>query len=384
MAKVHRIYIALLVGCAICFGAVTAQAEITIGVSLTVTGPGAALGIPLKNTIALLPNNVDGEPVRFIILDDGNFPAVAAKDAKRLVESRVDIIWGGCTVPSGLAVSTVAAENKTPNIPLAPFPPKPDTFPWVFPIPQPVAVMAAPLFEHMKETGITTLGFIGFSDGYGEAWLRQTQRLAEANGIKVVIVERYDRTDRSVLQQTRRILAANPAAVLVAASGSSPGVLPMRMLRERGYAGKFYETHGVASNAFLREAGAAGEGVVLPAGPVLVPEQLPASHPSREVGLQYQKLYEAKYGADNRNMFGAHIWDAWLLFEHAAKVALKKAKPGTPEFRQILRDELEATREFPISHGVVTMTDKDHTGLDARSRVLVTIEKGHWVLHKVN
>lgn len=374
------VYAALLAVGLTCFGyARTASAEITIGVSITTTGPASALGIPLRDTIALLPKSIDGEPVRFFVFNDGNFPAVAAKDARRMVEAKADVLIGGNTVPSVLAIAGIAAESKTPQIGLAPVPPKPEHLPWVFPLPQPVAIMAAPLFEHMKQAGVATLGFIGFSDGYGEAWLAHSKRLAEANGIKVSIVERFDRTDRSVLHQARRLLAANPDAILVAASGTL-GALPMQILRQRGYKGRFYQTHGVASNEFLRAAGAAGEGLVMPAGPVLVPEQLPVSHPSREVGSKYQKLYESKYGTEARNMFGGHAYDAWLLIERAAKIALKQAQPGTPQFRQALRDALESTREFPITHGVVTMSPTNHTGLDARSSVLVTIERGRWVL----
>lgn len=365
---------------AICLGHVaTASAEITVGVSITATGPASALGIPLRDTVALLPKSIDGEPVRFFVFNDGNFPAVAAKDARRMIEANADVLVGGNTVPSVLAIAGIAVENKTPQIGLAPVPPKPEHLPWLFPIAQPVALMAAPLFEHMKHTGVATLGLIGFSDGYGEAWLAHSKRLAEAAGIKLSIVERFDRTDRSVLHQARRLLAANPDAILVAASGT-PGALPMQILRHRGYKGRFYQTHGVASSEFLRAAGAAGEGLVMPAGPVLVPEQLPVSHPSREVGSKFQKLYENKYGAEARNMFGGHMYDAWLLIERAARVALKKARPGTPQFRQALRDALEGTRDFPITHGVVNMSPTDHTGLDARSSVLVTIERGRWAL----
>lgn len=356
-----------------------ATAEITVGVSLTATGPAAALGVPLRDTVALLPKSIAGEPVRFFVFDDGNFPAVAAKDAQRLVEANADILVGGNTVPSVLAVAGVAAASKTPQIGLAPVAPKPEFKTWVFTVPQPVSVMAEPLFKHMKQSGVATLGFIGYSDGYGEAWLAHTKRLTEANGIKLALVERFDRTDRSVLHQTRRLLAAKPDAVLVVASGT-PGALPMRMLRQRGYRGRFYQTHGVATNAFLRAAGPAGEGLIMPVGPVLVPEQLPASHPSRAVGLQYQQLYETKYGAESRNAFGGHMYDAWLLIERAATIALKQARPGTPAFRQALRDALETTREFPITHGVVSMTPEDHTGLDARSAVLVTVENRRWKL----
>lgn len=356
-----------------------AKAEITIGVSLTATGPAASLGLPQKNTVELLPKTIAGEPVRFFVFDDGNFPSVAAMDAKRFAQSHVDVIIGGSTVPSSIAIAAVAAENKIPQIALAPFPVKPDQAPWAFMLPQSVALMAAPLFEHMKLDGVTTLGFIGFADPYGEAWLRQATRLAEQDGIRLVAVERFARTDRSVLHQARKILQVNPSAVLVAASGT-PGALPMQRLRSRGYRGRFYHDHGVASPEFLRAVGSAGEGMIMAVGPVLVAEQLPASNPSRAPALAYTKLYEAKYGKGSVNAFGAHAFDAWLLVEHAAAEALKRARPGTAAFRQALRDALETTHNLPITHGVVNMTPQNHNGLDERSRVLVSIENGRWVL----
>ena len=360
-------------------GAQTLHAEITVGVSLTVTGPAASLGGPQKNTIDLLPQTIDGEPVRYFVLDDGNFPQVADKDARRLVESGADIIIGGSTVPSAMAIAAVAAPAKTPHIALAPIAPKPEWFPWVFVAPQSIGLMASAIFEHLERAGVKKLGYIGFNDGYGEAWLAHTRRLAEAHGIDLTIVERYDRTDRTALPQARRLLAANPDAILVAGSGT-PSAMPMRMLRERGYKGRFYHTHGAGSVEFLRAVQGFGDGLVLPIGPVLVADQLPASHPSRDAALRYMRLYEGKHGAGSINPFGAHAWDAFLLFERAAKVALKQARPGTPQFRQALRDALEGTRNFPVSHGVVNMSDKNHNGLDERSRVLVTVEKGRWVL----
>ncbi|WP_157119444.1 ABC transporter substrate-binding protein, partial [Azohydromonas lata] len=187
----------------------------------------------------------------------------------------------------------------------------------------------------------------------------------------------YARTDTSVTGQALKIMSAKPDAVLVAGSGT-PAALPQKTLKERGFAGKFYQTHGVANADFLRVGGKDVEGTFLPAGPVLVAEQLPASHPVKKSALAYVGAYEAANGKGTVSTFGAHAWDAGLLMSSAVPVALKKAQPGTPEFRAALRDALEATSELPGAHGIFSMTANDHLGLDQRARVMVKIEGGAW------
>lgn len=362
--------------------ALAAHADITVGVSLSATGPGAALGIAEKNTLDLLPKTLGGQPVRYIVLDDATDPATAGKNARRFVEAdKVDVIIGSSTVPTSAAMLEAAAGAKTAQLALAPFVAKPEQQPWLFVLPQSVSLMASAILEDLKARNVKSLGFVGFNDAWGEAWIKELQARLPQMGIALPVVERYARNDQSVTGQVLKVMAANPDAVLVAASGT-PGVLPMRTLRERGYKGRIYQTHGVANNEFLRLAGNLDEGVRLPTGPVLVAEQLPASHPSKAVGLQYVKQYEAKFGPNSRNNFGAYAYDAYLLLDAAAAVAARKAQPGTAAFRAALRDALESTANLPVTHGVVTMSKADHTGLDERARVLVSIESDNWKLAK--
>lgn len=360
-------------------GAGMAQAQtVQIGVTLSTTGPAASLGIAEKNTVALLPKTLGGLPVNYVVLDDGTEPSQASKNARRFVDAdKVDAMIGSSAVPTSLAVAEVATASKTPVIPLAPFVPKQAD--WIFPLPQSVSVMAEPLFEHMKAKGIGQIGFIGFADAYGESWLQEIRKGAEGNGIKLTDVERYGRTDQSVTAQALKLLQGNPQAIVIAASGT-PGALPMRTLRERGYKGQFYQTHGVANNDFLRVAGASDKGMVLPVGPVLVAEQLPDAHPSKKVGTEYVKAYEAKYGPGSRSPFGGHFYDAYLVLDKAVAVAAQKAKPGTEQFRAALRDAIEATKGLPVTHGVVNMSPTDHSGLGKDARVLITPENGAWKL----
>lgn len=376
MSKSLRILLALSLA-----GAVTpALADINVGVTLSTTGPAASLGIPEKNTVALLPKSIGGQKVNYIVLDDATDPTAASQNARKLVsEDKVDVIIGGSITPSSSAVLEVAAESKTPQIALAPFAPAADKAAWVFQMPQDFGIMAGAIAKHMVANGVKTVGFIGYSDGYGELWLREMNRAAAANGIKMVAVERYNRPDTSVTGQILKIMSTHPDAVLVAGSGT-PAVLPEATLVEHGYKGRIYQTHGAANNDFLRVGGKTVEGTVLPVGPILVAEQLPDSNASKKVALNYIKLYEAAYGAGTRNAFGAHAWDAGLLLQRAIPVALKKAKPGTPAFREALREAMENVKDMPADHGVFTFSPTDHKGLDGRAVVMVRVENGAWKL----
>ena len=193
------------------FGGVShAQAQtVTIGVSVSSTGPAASLGIAQKNTIELLPKTLGGLPVNYVVLDDASDPTAAGKNARRFADAdKVDAIIGSTTVPTSLAVAEVAGEAKIPQIALAPFPPK--QIQWVFPLPHGVGVMSAALFEEMKKRDTKSIAFIGFSDAYGEAWLKDVEKRAEASGIKLVAVERYARTDQSVTAQALKLVGQKP------------------------------------------------------------------------------------------------------------------------------------------------------------------------------
>jgi branched-chain amino acid transport system substrate-binding protein len=306
------------------------------------------------------------------------------KNTRKLIsEDKVDVIIGSTITPNSLAMIDVAAEGETPMISMAAsariIEPMDAKRAWVFKTPQNDAQMATAITQHMSDHGVKTVAFIGFSDAYGEGWWNEFSKIAELRKIRMVANERYSRSDTSVTGQVLKIVAANPDAVLIAGSGT-PAALPEVALFERGYKGKIYQTHGVANSDFLRVGGKAVEGTILPTGPMLVAEQLPNDNPIKKVALNYIGKYEAAYGAGSRSTFGAHAWDAGLLLEHAIPVALKKAKPGTKEFRAALREALENTHELVADHGVFNMSPQDHLGFDQRARVMIKIEGGKWKL----
>jgi len=374
--------VAIVVGLSLALPLVPARADITIGVSVSATGPAASLGIPEKNTVALLPQTLGGEKVKYIVLDDATDTSTAVKNARKFTgEDKVDAIIGSTVTPGSMAILEVAAETKTPQIAMAPLPPAGDKAPWIFTTPQNFGQMAIAIAAHMAANNVKTIGFIGYADPYGQLWLKAIQGAAEAKGIKIVASESYQRNDTSVTGQALKLIAANPDAILIAGSGT-PAVLPQATLIERGYKGKFYQTHGIANRDFLRVGGKNVEGTIFPVGPMLLAEQLPDSQPSKKPALEYIKAYEAAHGANSRSTFGGHAWDAYLLLNHAVPEALKKAKPGTAEFRAALRDALENVKELPGVHGVFNMSAKDHNGFDARAAVMATVENGDWKLLK--
>jgi branched-chain amino acid transport system substrate-binding protein len=359
-----------------------ALADINVGVTVSATGPAASLGIPEKNTISLMPTTIAGQKVNYIVLDDASDTTKAVANTRRLItEDKVDVILGSTTTPNSLAMIDAVSEAQVPMISMAAsariVEPQDAKKRWVFKTPQNDIMMSLAIAAHMADAGVKKVAFIGFADAYGEGWYGEFSKAAALKGIQIVANERYARNDTSVTAQVLKLVGAQPDAVLIAGSGT-PAALPANALAERGYTGKMYQTHGVANNDFLRVGGKAVEGTFLPAGPVLVADQLPASHPLKKSAQNYVQKYEAAYGKGSVSTFGAHAWDAGLLMTAAVPVALKKAQPGTPAFRAALRDALEQVKELPGAHGIFNMSAADHLGLDQRARVMVKIEGGAW------
>ncbi|EED98434.1 ABC branched-chain amino acid family transporter, periplasmic ligand binding protein [Burkholderia multivorans CGD1] len=364
--------------------AATASAQVKIGVTLSATGPAASLGIPEKNTIALLPKEIAGKSVQYIVLDDASDTSRAVQNVRKLIdEDHVDAIIGSSVTPNSLAMLDPVSQAKTPTISLAAsaqiISPMDAKRAWMFKVPQNDQLMADAIAGYMAKHGVKTVGFIGFADAYGDSWYNTFSAAAQKNGIKIVSNERYNRTDASVMGQVLKLVGSNPDAVLIAGSGT-PAALPAKTLKERGYKGKVYQTHGVANNDFLRVCGKDCDGELLPAGPVLVTDQLPDSNPVKKPALAYKAAYEKAYGAGSLSTFGGHAWDAGLLLQRAIPEALKKGQPGTEAFREALRASLESVKDLPVSHGVINMTPTDHNGFDSRARVMVQIVDGKWKL----
>lgn len=361
---------------AMALAAAAAHAEINVGITLSLTGPAASAGLPQQNTVPLLPADIAGHKVRYIVLDDGTDPTNAVKNAKKLVfEDKVDLLIGATATPGTIAVAGVALETQTPHIGLASFQLPPDQGKWSFESAWSFQMAADGVVERIKAQGGKTIGFIGFSDSLGETWLQAIKQAAQTAGLSVTTTERFSRTDTSVLAQTLRIVASQPDAVVVGAT-SAAAALPQLTLVERGYKGPIYHSHATATPDFIRMSGKAAEGAIMPAFPIVVAEQLPATFANKAQALAFVQAYEGKYGANTRTNFASHLWDAALLLTAAAPAALDKAAPGTAEFRAALRESLEKVKDFPVSNGMVTISPADHNGFNSGARVMVQVQDG--------
>ena len=353
-----------------------AHADITIGVVQPLTGPASGLGIPVKNGIAIWPKTIAGETLKVVVLDDATDPTTGVKDAQRLVtEDKADVIIGSSATPVAIPMADVTAEAGTPQIATSPAGLPPGKDKWFFRLPQSNDVMAFALVAHMKKQNIKTVGFLGYTDAYGELWLKALTTEAAKNGIKIVATERFARSDTSVTGQVLKLTSANPDAILIVASGSGAG-MPQKAVMERGFKGKVYQTHAAATQDLMRTAGKDAEGTFVVSGPATVAEQLPDSHPSKAAAVAFVQGYEKVYGPGSRNQFAGHSADALTVLEKAVPVALKKAKPGTPEFRAALRDALEGMGRTVLAHGVLNWTAQDHWGYTTETGVMLKVVNG--------
>ena len=358
----------------------TAQADITIGVSLPLTGPASGLGIPMSNQIKLWPTSIAGEKLKVVVLDDATDPTKGVQNAKRFVtEDKADIIMGSAATPPAIAMADTVAESGTPHFMFSPAVLQAGKDSWAFRLPQSNAVMSHAILQHMNKLGVKTVGFLGYTDAYGESWLKDFQAEAAAMKlpIKIVATERFQRSDTSVTGQALKLVAANPDAMLIVASGSG-AAMPHKGVVERGYKGKIYQTHAAATRDLMRIGGKDVEGAYVVSGPAVIGDQLSDSHPSKKVALDFVQKYEKAYGPNSRNQFAGHAYDAIVVLEKIVPVALKKGKPGTPAFRAALKEATETMGRTVVAHGVLNYTKDNHWGFTTETGVILKVVNGDW------
>ncbi len=370
---------------ALAFSATAMAQDLKVGLSVSLSGPNSSLGIPyangMKAAVAMQPE-INGRKVQLIVLDDGSDPTASGRNARKLVdEEKVDVLMGGSGVPATIAISQVGRESKTPTVGLSPIQLSPAEADWTVTVAQPPQLMIDAVVERMKANGVKTVGFIGFTDAWGDLVYNALVKAAEPAGIKVVTNERYARADQSVSGQVLKIVAARPDAVMTGGAGT-PGALPYLALLERGYKGGLYGQHGLVNPDFLRVGGAAINGTFIPTGPVIVADQLPASYPTKKVTQDFRAAYQRVNNAPSTDAFSAYSFDGYRVFADAAARALagNRLQPGTPQFRAALRDAIFSTKEVVGAHGVYNFKPGDLYGVDSRARVVVRVENGQWKL----
>ncbi len=353
-------------------------ADITIGVIAPMTGPASGLGIPVGNQVKLWPKEIAGQKLNVIVMDDATDPTQGVQHAKKMVTAdKVDVLMGSVATPVAAAMAQVAEESGTPQVAWSPVGVAAGKDKWLFRMPQSNAVMGHAVIEHMKKQGIKTVGFLGYSDAYGEIWLNDFKPQAEQAGIKMVQVERFARADTSVTGQALKLVSANPDAMLVVASGSG-AAMPEMALRERGYKGKIYQTHAAATRDLMRVGGKTVEGTFVVSGPAVLAEQLPDAHPAKQEAIKFVQQYEKAYGPGSRNQFAGHAYDSIIVMEKAVPIAMKTAQPGTPEFRAALRDAFETMGRTVLAHGVLNWTAQDHWGYTPDTGVMMKVTNGEF------
>ena len=363
--------------------AVASAQEIRIGLTGTFTGPNASVGIPARNAMEIFPSTLGGLPVRWVALDDGGDPTTALKNTRRFIdEDKVDAILGSTSTVTAAAMIDATFEARTPQITLAPVAVPPAKSAWVYNIPQPVPLMVSAIVADMKSRGLKSAAFIGYADGWGDLNLDAFSKLAADAGIKLVASERFNRADTSVTAQALKVFAASPDAVFVGASGT-PAVLPHLAVRDLGFKGPVYHTHGAVAGAFITAGGKAVEGALMPTGPMVVTPDLPDSNPIKQASAAFITRYQAKWGPGAVAPFAGYAWDAYLMLDAAAAQAAKKGKPGTAEFRAALRDAMNASPNGVVgTNAVYRYTAQDRYGVDERARVLVVVRDGAFRLYR--
>ena len=375
--SLHTLAVAALLGLSSA-GQLLAADPIRVGSFLAVTGGASFLGDPELKTLQMYVEEinagggVDGRPIELVHYDTGGNAKDAVGFAKRLIKKdRVDLIVGGSTSGSTLAAMPEVEKNKIPFISLAGSVKIIDPVQkWVFKMPHTDRMAAAKIYEDMKKRGISKIALISGSGGFGKSGRAQSLALAPEYGIEVVSDESYGAKDTDMTAQLTKVRATDAQAILNFGFGTGPAIVT-KNVRQLGIDLPLYQSHGVASKKYIELAGAAAEGVRLPAAALLVAEKLPDSDPQKPVLLAYKNKFEAAHGPVST--FGGHAYDGLFI----AVEAIKRAG-GTDKAK--VRDEIEKTQGFIGTGGIYNMSPTDHLGLDLSAFKMLEIKDGDWTI----
>ena len=355
-----------------------AQAQIKIGAILSISGATASMGVGYKGAFDFFPSEIAGQKVEYIIRDDATDASNAFTIAQKMIsEDHIDAFIGPSLTASDAAVAPLANQAHVPMLAMAPYEYDPTKQPYTFNDAQPLSLMVAVVFKYMQQHGVKDVGYIGFSDGWGDQVLAATKTSAATDGIKILADERYARTDTSAEAQALKLISVHPQAIMMGNSATA-AALPVVALRHRGYKGGIYGNHGVVTPAFIKLGGASVDGVVAVTSPVVVFDQLADGNVVKPVASAFMTDYIKKFGPQSVNPFAGYSYDAFLLLQNAIPTALKAGQPGTEAFRVALRDALEKTHELVGVSGVYNMSPTNHNGQDERAAALVEVKDGAW------
>ncbi|MEY2632898.1 MAG: hypothetical protein RIR00_1552 [Pseudomonadota bacterium] len=372
----------LLAAATLAVGSLSALAAdpIKVGSVLSVTGPAAFLGDPELKTLQLYVEEINkkggvlGRPLQLVHYDDGSDANKANGFGKRLIDDdNVDVIVGGTTTGSTMSMVPLVERAGVPFVSLAGAvvivePVKK----WVFKTPHTDRMAAEKVFEDMKKRGLSKVALLSETSGFGQSGKKETEAVAGKYGITLVANETYGPKDTDMSPQLTKIKnTAGVQAVFVFGLGQGPAIVT-KNYKQLGITLPLYQSHGVASDEFLKLAGPAAEGVRLPSPAQLIPEKLPANDPQKPVVTAYDKAYKERYKQDV-STFGGYAYDGLMLVVEAMKRA------GSTDKAKV-RDALEATKGYVGSSGNVNMSASDHMGLDLSAFRMLEVKNGDWAL----
>jgi len=373
----------LAAGAALLASTALAQAQIKVGAVLSVIGPASFLGDPEKKTLEMYVADINakggiaGKKIELVIYDDGGDPNQARTFGTRLIEQdKVDALLAGSTTATTMAIIPLAEEAQVPLINFAgAVQAVSPVRKWNFKTPHTDLMACEKIFEDMKKRGTTRIAMISGADAFGKSMRDQCMTVTKKYGIEVLHEETYQPRDNDMTAQLTNIKGkAGVQAVLNPGFGQGPAIVT-RNYKQLGIAAPLYQSHGVGSKQFIDLATpAAAEGVRLPAAALLVADKLPDSDPQKKIVVDYKKTYESKT-SQPVSTFGGHMYDGLMILVEAMKRAggADKAK---------VRDEIEKTRNFMGTGGVVNMSASDHLGLDLTAFRMLEIRNGDWTLVK--
>ena len=264
-----------------------AHAQIKIGSIMSISGPGAAMGVGYRGAVEFFPKEIAGQQIEYIVRDDATDANIGFAAAQKMIsEDHIDAFLGPSLTATDAAVAPLANQAHVPMIAMAPYEYDATKQPYTFNDAQPLSLMVSAVFKYMQAHGVKQIGYIGFSDGWGDQVLAATKTSAQADGMTILADERYARADTSAEAQALKLISVHPEAIMMGTSATS-AALPVVALRHRGFKGGLYGNHGIVSPAFIKVGGAAVEGVIAVTSPVVVYDQLPDSNPVKPVATAF-------------------------------------------------------------------------------------------------
>lgn len=379
MQRLATLTVWMLLGLLGLAGSASAKDTIKIGAILGVTGPAANLGGPEARTLTMLVEEINkkggigGRQIELLLKDSAASPEKAISLAKKLIEEdKVVAIIGPSTSGETLKIKAIAEENKTPLVscaaaenivkPLARY---------VFKVPQNDSDAARKILDHIKRRGLTKVGLVSSNTGFGKAGKEQVEKLAKEYGVALVANEVYEKEATDLTAVVTKLKAAGVQAFINWSIEPAQAIV-IKNARQIGLDVPIYQSHGFGNIQYARAAGPAAEGVIFPAGRLLIADTLPADHKQKPVLIQYKKDYEARYAGEQASTFGGHAYDAFLLLAKA----LEKAGPD----RDKVRDALEGLKGVVGTAGAFSYSAQDHYGLNIDAFEMLTVKDGKFVV----